>query len=51
MAGVRYDAYTLTKADGKGKWWEGYDPQELSAVLEIDPCVLLKRLERSFDVR
>ena len=18
-----------TKADGKGKWWEGYDPQEL----------------------
>ena len=29
IAGVRYDAYTLTKADGKGKWWEGYDPQEL----------------------
>lgn len=29
MAGVRYDAYSLTKADGKGKWWEGYDPQEL----------------------
>ena len=29
MAGVRYDAYNLTKADGKGKWWEGYDPQEL----------------------
>ena len=27
--GVRYDAYTLTKADGKGKWWEGLDPQEL----------------------
>jgi alpha-L-fucosidase len=26
---VRYDAYTLTKADGKGKWWEGFDPQEL----------------------
>ncbi len=21
----------LTKADGKGKWWEGYDPQELYA--------------------
>jgi alpha-L-fucosidase len=27
-AGVRYDAYNLTKKDGKGKWWEGYDPQE-----------------------
>jgi alpha-L-fucosidase len=29
LAGVRYDAYTLTKADGKGKWWEGFDPQDL----------------------
>ncbi len=29
LAGVRYDAYNLTKADGKGKWWEGLDPQEL----------------------
>ena len=28
-AGIRYDAYRLTKADGKGKWWEGLDPQEL----------------------
>lgn len=28
-AGVRYDAFNLTKADGKGKWWEGLDPQEL----------------------
>ena len=27
--GVRYDAYTLKKADGKGKWWEGLDPQDL----------------------
>jgi len=27
--GTRYDAYTLTKADGKGKWWDGLDPQEL----------------------
>ena len=25
-----YDG-NLTKADGKGKWWEGYDPQELYA--------------------
>jgi alpha-L-fucosidase len=30
-AGKRYDAYTLTKEDGKGKWWEGLDPQELYA--------------------
>ncbi|HEX3729933.1 MAG TPA: alpha-L-fucosidase, partial [Opitutaceae bacterium] len=30
-AGVRYDAYRLTRADGKGKWWEGLDPQELYA--------------------
>lgn len=29
-AGVPYDG-TLTKADGKDKWWEGYDPQELYA--------------------
>ncbi len=31
LAGQRYDAFTLTKADGKGKWWEGLDPQELYA--------------------
>ncbi|GAB2806164.1 alpha-L-fucosidase [Ferruginibacter profundus] len=29
-AGVPYDG-KLTKKDGKGKWWEGYDPQELYA--------------------
>ena len=29
LAGVRYDAARLTKADGKGQWWEGLDPQEL----------------------
>jgi len=28
--GVPYDG-TLTKADGKGKWWEGLDPQDLYA--------------------
>ncbi|GAA0732450.1 alpha-L-fucosidase [Sphingomonas japonica] len=28
-AGERYDAFKLTAADGKGKWWEGLDPQEL----------------------
>lgn len=26
--GVAYDGW-LTKADGKGKWWEGFDPQDL----------------------
>lgn len=29
-AGISYDG-KLTKADGKGKWWEGLDPQELYA--------------------
>lgn len=29
LAGVRYDAYTLKRADGKGLWWEDLDPQEL----------------------
>lgn len=30
LAGVPYDG-KLTKADGKGTWWEGYDPQDLYA--------------------
>jgi alpha-L-fucosidase len=30
LAGVPYDG-KLTKADGKGTWWEGEDPQELYA--------------------
>lgn len=37
MAGVRYDAFTLRKEDGKGKWWEGMDPQELY----VGPCMVL----------
>jgi alpha-L-fucosidase len=28
-AGERYDAFRLTKADGRGQWWEGLDPQQL----------------------
>ena len=28
LAGVPYDGM-LTKADGKGQWWEGYDPADL----------------------
>ena len=31
QAGRRYDASKLTMADGRGKWWEGLDPQELYA--------------------
>ncbi len=27
--GERYDAFRLTRADGKGKWWDGLDPQDL----------------------
>jgi len=30
LAGVPYDG-KLTKADGKGLWWDGYDPQDLYA--------------------
>lgn len=30
LAGVPYDG-KLTKADGKGQWWEGLDPQDLYA--------------------
>lgn len=30
FAGVPYDG-KMTKADGKGKWWDGIDPQELYA--------------------
>ena len=28
MAGVRYDGYAK-RADGKGQWWDGLDPQQL----------------------
>lgn len=27
--GQRYDAFRLRREDGKGKWWDGLDPQEL----------------------
>ena len=30
LAGIPYDG-RLTKADGKGQWWDGLDPQELYA--------------------
>jgi len=34
--GVPYDG-NLTKADGKGLWWEGYDPQDLYAQYHHTP--------------
>ncbi len=37
LAGVRYDAYRLTKEDGKGKWWDGLDPQDLYN----KPCMVM----------
>jgi len=39
LKGVPYDG-VLTKADGKGKWWQGMDPQEINGRPhgKDDPC-------------
>jgi alpha-L-fucosidase len=39
LKGVPYDG-VLTKADGKGKWWEGMDPRDLNGRPheKDDPC-------------
>jgi len=39
MKGVPYDGL-VTKADGKGKWWDGMDPQDLNGRPhdKNDPC-------------
>jgi alpha-L-fucosidase len=39
LAGVPYDG-VMTKADGKGKWWEGMDPQQLNGPphMKNTPC-------------
>ena len=42
LAGVPYDAATLTKADGKSKWWEGLDPQDLYCGLRLPMPAELK---------
>ena len=34
LKGVPYDGW-MTKADGKGKWWEGYDPQDLYGPMHV----------------
>jgi len=35
LSGVPYDAATLKKEDGKGKWWDGLDPADLYCGLRI----------------
>jgi alpha-L-fucosidase len=39
LQGVPYDG-VMTKADGKGKWWDGMDPQDLNGPPHqaADPC-------------
>ena len=54
LAGVPYDG-KLTKADGKGLWWEGLDPQELYAQnhaigAEPDPAYVMKFFNRIKDL-
>jgi alpha-L-fucosidase len=49
LAGVPYDAATLTKADGKGKWWDGLDPQELYCGLRIPMANDLKTAKEAED--
>lgn len=36
-AGERYDAFNRFKEDGKGKWWDGLDPQALYAASAMAP--------------
>jgi alpha-L-fucosidase len=48
-AGVPYDAARLTKADGKGKWWDGLDPQELYAGLRMPMAGDLKTAKEAED--
>lgn len=49
LAGVPYDAATLTKADGKGKWWDGLDPQDLYGGLRIPMSPDLKTAKEAQD--
>jgi alpha-L-fucosidase len=63
MAGVRYDGL-LSKADGKGQWWDGFDPQDLYAQYHqigtydwpqqgkppIDPAFCEKFFKRTVDL-
>jgi alpha-L-fucosidase len=63
MAGVRYDGL-LSKADGRGQWWDGFDPQDLYAQYHrigtydwpqqgqppIDPAFCEKFFKRTVDL-
>lgn len=55
MAGVPYDG-RLTKADGKGKWWEGLDPADLygphgaARTPEAQAAMNLKFYNRTLDL-
>lgn len=49
FAGVPYDAATLTKADGVGKWWEGLDPQDLYAGLRLPVPATVKTVKDAND--
>ena len=54
LAGVPYDG-KLTRADGKGLWWEGLDPQDLYAQnhaigAEPDPAYVMKFFNRIKDL-
>jgi alpha-L-fucosidase len=63
MAGVPYDGFA-TKADGKGQWWEGLDPQDLYAQYHargryqwtlagnppLDPAYMAKFFNRVIDL-
>ena len=46
LTGVPYDG-NLTKADGKGQWWEGLDPQEL--YVQTHPLSKLSDISKMWD--
>jgi len=48
LAGVPYDGI-LTKADGVGKWWEGYDPQDLYCAHNKTPEARQAYLQKWFN--
>lgn len=46
LAGLRYDAWRLRKEDGRGKWWEGLDPQELYTGATMAPPPGIDTIEK-----
>ena len=54
MAGRRYDAFRLRKADGRGTFWDGLDPQELytgPAFVPPDGIASVKAMNAWHDAR